>query len=306
MPLVTRGSRYYSLYIQPAVVEASAPAEITSAAQSLQRERGGPGSAFPVFAGQEDVAPMTEAPPSGRASGGIATYIHRQAASTYRYWFEQLVFVLVGWVPTVLGIGLRGLLYRLILRMDGLAAIENGVRLRHANGIHLGRRVYLDHGVYLHACPRGISIGERSLVMHGSILHVYNFRGLPHAFIHIGRDCLIGELNVLRGQGGIAIGNRVYTAPMVQMLAVNHVYADPARPIIDQGITAEGITVEDDVWIGAGAIITDGVTIGRGAVVAAGAVVTRDVPPHTVVGGVPARVLQTITADQPPPNRPVY
>jgi acetyltransferase-like isoleucine patch superfamily enzyme len=220
--------------------------------------------------------------------------MRRQASSPSRYLLEQVLFALVGWVPTLVGIGLRAMLYRLILRMDGVVAIENGVRLRFADHIHLARNVYLDQGVYLHACPAGIDVGENTLVMHGAVLHVYNFRDLPHAFIHIGRDSLIGELNVLRGQGGITIGDRVYTAPLVQMLAVNHVYADPSRPIVEQGITAEGIVVEDDVWIGAGAIITDGVKVGRGAVVAAGAVVTQDVPPHTVVGGVPARVLKRI------------
>ena len=133
--------------------------------------------------------------------------------------------------------------------------------------------------------------------MHGAILHVYNFRDLPHAFIRIGRDSLIGERNILRGQGGITVGDRVYTAPLVQMLAVNHVFADPARPFTEQGIIAEGIVVEDDVWIGAGAIITDGVRVGKGAVIAAGAVVTADVPAHTVAGGVPARVLRKIEAN---------
>jgi acetyltransferase-like isoleucine patch superfamily enzyme len=132
--------------------------------------------------------------------------------------------------------------------------------------------------------------------MHGSILHVYNFRELPHAGIFIGADSLIGEMNVIRGQGGIHIGDRVYTSPMVQIVAVNHVFDDPNRPFVDQGITAEGIVIEDDVWIGSGAVITDGVRIGKGAVVAAGAVVTKDVMPHTVVGGVPARVLKEITA----------
>ena len=78
------------------------------------------------------------------------------------------------------------------------------------------------------------------------------------------------------------------------MLAVNHVFDDPTRPMVEQGITAQGIVVGDDVWIGAGAILTDGVHVGHGAVVAAGAVVTGDVPPHTVVGGVPARVLRHI------------
>lgn len=237
---------------------------------------------------------MTGNPEGRRAAGGPATYMQRQAANPFRYALEQLVMALLGWIPTILGIGIRGFAYRLILRMDGMAAIENGVRLRFASLIHLGRRVYLDQGVYLHACPGGITIGDRSLIMHGAVLHVYNFRDLPHAFIRIGRDALIGELNVLRGQGGITIGDRVYTAPLVQMLAINHVIDDPNRPIIDQGITAEGIVIDDDAWIGAGAIITDGVHIGKGAVVAAGAVVTADVPPHTVVGGVPAKVLRTI------------
>jgi acetyltransferase-like isoleucine patch superfamily enzyme len=227
-------------------------------------------------------------------SDGLRLYIHRQASSMGRYWLEQSLFALVGWIPTVIGMGLRGALYRLILHMEGMAAIENGVRLRFADQIRLGKNVYLDQGVYLHACPQGIEIGDNSLVMHGSVLHVYNFRDLPHAFIRIGANSLIGELNVLRGQGGIAMGDRVYTASNVQILAVNHVYDDPTRPIIEQGITAEGIVIEDDVWIGASAIITDGVTIGQGAVVAAGAVVTADVPAHTVVGRVPARALKTI------------
>lgn len=237
---------------------------------------------------------MRTSQPAPQQRSSLALYLSRQASSPARYLLEQLVMALVGWMPTVAGIGLRAVLYQLILHMDGIAAIENGVRLRFTQHIRLGRNVYLDQGTYLHACPAGISIGDNSFVMHGAALHVYNFRDLPHAFIRIGRDSLIGELNVLRGQRGITIGDRVYTAPLVQLLAVNHVYDDPTRPMVEQGITADGIVVEDDVWIGASAIITDGVRIGRGAVVAAGAVVTQDVPPHTVVGGVPAKVLKTI------------
>jgi acetyltransferase-like isoleucine patch superfamily enzyme len=221
-------------------------------------------------------------------------YLDRQASSVLRYFYEQTFFVLFGWIPTVIGIGLRGFLYKLILNMDGLAAIENNVRLRFADYIKLGHGVYIDQGAYLHACPRGIEIGRRSIVMHGAILHVYNFRGLPHAGIKIGEDSLIGEYSIIRGQGGVEIGNRVYTSPYTQIIAVNHVFEDPNLPFVEQGITAEGIIIEDDVWLGAGAIVTDGVRIGKGAVIAAGAVVTKDVPPHTVVGGVPAKPLQTI------------
>ncbi len=225
---------------------------------------------------------------------GLRLYLTRQAEGGLRYWFEQAIMALTGWVPTVLGIGLRGIAYRAILHMDGWAAIEKGVRLRFANRIRLGHGAYLDEGVYLHACPRGIDIGASTIVMHGAVLHVYNFRDLPRAGIHVGRQSLIGEYTVIRGQGGVHIGDRVYTSPFCQILAVNHVFDDPGRPFIEQGITAEGIEIEDDVWLGAGAIITDGVRIGRGAVVAAGSVVTEDVPAHRVVAGVPAKVVRTI------------
>ncbi len=205
----------------------------------------------------------------------------------------------LGWVPTVGGIGLRAIFYRLIMRLEGWCAIENGVRLRFANYIKLGHGAYLDQGTYLHACPHGIEIGAGTLVMHGAVLHVYNFRNLPHAGIKIGRNSLIGEYSIVRGQGGVQIGDRVYTSPFTQIIAVNHVFDDPNRPFVEQGITAEGIVIEDDVWLGSGAVVTDGVRIGRGAVVAAGAVVTKDVPPHTVVGGVPARVIRTIDGNAP-------
>ncbi|HSM56483.1 MAG TPA: acyltransferase [Candidatus Sulfomarinibacteraceae bacterium] len=237
---------------------------------------------------------------------GIRLYLSRQASSLPRYLLEQALYFLVGWVPTPLGIVLRGVLYRLILRMEGLAAIEKNVRLRFANYIHLGHGAYLDENVYLHACPAGIWIGEETIVMHGAVLHVYNFRDLPHSGIKIGRDSLVGEYSVIRGQGGVEIGDRVYTSPFTQIIAVNHVFDDPARPFVEQGITAEGIVIEDDVWLGAGAIITDGVRVGRGAVVAAGAVVTKDVPPHTVVGGVPARVLKEIDGSAPAREREIY
>jgi acetyltransferase-like isoleucine patch superfamily enzyme len=226
----------------------------------------------------------------------LGVYINRQASNFGRYCLEQTLYLLIGWVPTIVGIGMRGLLYRSILNMDGWAAIEDGVRLRFANHIWLEQGAYIDKGVYLHASPMGIKIGANTMVMHGAILHVYNFRDLPNSVIRIGRDCLIGEYSIIRGQGGVEIGDRVYTSPYTQIISVNHVFDDPDRPFIEQGITAEGITIEDDVWLGAGSVITDGVTIGKGSVIAAGAVVTRNVAPGTVVGGVPAQFIRHVGA----------
>lgn len=236
----------------------------------------------------------------------IRLYLDRQASSIPRYIVEQTLYLLLGWIPTIIGVGLRGVFYRLILKMDGVAAIESRVRIRFADQIKLGHGVYIDEGTYLHACPNGIEIGAGSIVMHGAILHVYNFRDMKQSGIKIGRDSLIGEYSVIRGQGGVSIGDRVYTSPFTQIIAVNHVFDDPNRPFTAQGITAEGIVIEDDVWLGAGAIITDGVRVGQGAVVAAGAVVTKDVPPHTVVGGVPAKQIKNINGNISNPDRQIY
>ena len=244
--------------------------------------------------------PSAMQPISSSMLATLRLYQKRQAESLPRYLLEQSFYLLFGWIPTLAGIGLRGFFYRLILNMQGWAAIENNVRLRYANQIYLKQGAYLDQNTYLHACPNGIHIGQNTIVMHGAVLHVYNFRDLPHSGIWIGDNSLIGEYCVVRGQGGVHIGNRVYTSPFTQIIAVNHVFDDPTRPFVEQGITAEGIQIEDDVWVGAGAIITDGVKIEKGAIIAAGAVVTRNVPAHTVVAGVPAKPIKTISQTPKP------
>jgi acetyltransferase-like isoleucine patch superfamily enzyme len=216
-------------------------------------------------------------------------YLSGQAKNVPAYVGEQLVLMLLGWVPGVVGIGLRSLVYRLIMKLDGTVAIENGVRIAYASHIHLGKGVYLDQGVYLHALPQGITIGDNTFLMHHTMLHVFNFRHLPQAGITIGRNCFLGEYNVIRGQGGVTIGNDVYTGPMVKIVAVNHVFDSLDRPIREQGVTAQGIVIEDDVWLGAGVTVVDGVTIGRGSIIGAGAVVTGDIPPYSIAVGIPAK-----------------
>lgn len=94
--------------------------------------------------------------------------------------------------------------------------------------------------------------------------------------------------------GPVAIGSNVNIAQGVVISGMNHVFSNPDVTIASQGVTVAPITIADDVWIGANATITAGVTIGQHSVVAAGAVVTTDVPPHSVVAGVPAKVIKTM------------
>lgn len=110
--------------------------------------------------------------------------------------------------------------------------------------------------------------------------------------IAIGRDAFINtDCSFGCPVATIQIGERARIGPGVSFETVNHGLVYEANR--GRGSTHGGIVVEDEVWIGAGAILTPGVRIGRGAVVMAGAVVTKDVAPGAAVGGVPARVVKT-------------
>ncbi len=218
-------------------------------------------------------------------------YLKGQSTSIPRYVVEQTLMTLLGGLPSLVGIGLRGIAYKAILKAQGVPLIEHNVRLLSPANIRLGEKVYIDAGCYLNALPGGISIGAGTSLMHGTIFHVFNYRDLPHAGITVGKNCFFGEYTCIRGQGGVKIGDGVYTGTQVQIAAVNHVFADPNQFIKDQGITADGITIEDDVWLGSGVTIVDGVTIGKSTIVGAGAVVSKNIPPYSIAVGIPARVI---------------
>ena len=236
----------------------------------------------------------------------VRFYMRGKTSSLPRYIVSECLQAMLGWIPTPVGMGLRGVFYKLVMKTTGLAAIEDHVRLIRTEDIVLGKSAYLDYGVYLHGGPGGLHIGDGSWVMAGSRLHVFNFRGIPHAGIRIGKRTFLGEDMLMRGQGGIHVGDNVLFGPRVQVLAVNHVMSDTTKPIMDQGITAVGIRIEDDVWIGAGAVILDGVTIGKGACIGAGSVVTASVPPHTLAVGSPARVIRDLQEQPLSPTSQVY
>src|SRR4029078_13539359 len=109
------------------------------------------------------------------------------------YAASETLQALLGWIPGVPGIGLRSIAYKAILHSEGLPAIEDRFRIVRFEDVWLGRRVYLDYGVYLHGGPGGLHIGAGSWIMTGSRLHVFNFRDLPQSRILLGCRAFLGD-----------------------------------------------------------------------------------------------------------------
>lgn len=152
---------------------------------------------------------------------------------------------------------------------------------------HRGKHSVIHHSARMDTPPyRRFSLGDYSVVE--SFACINNAVG----DVIIGDHTRVGLHNTIIGP--VKIGSNVNLAQGITVTALNHNYSDTNKRIDEQGVSTNGVTIEDDVWIGANAVILPGVTIGRHCVVAAGAVVTKDVPPHSLVAGVPAKVIKQI------------
>ena len=111
--------------------------------------------------------------------------------------------------------------------------------------------------------------------------------------IEFGKGSFCGEFCVFGVNSKIKIGENVMIAQAVTIRDTDHEFKSLSVPMKHQGITTSPVTIEDDVWVSHGAVILQGVTVGTGSIIAAGAVVTKDVAPFSIVGGVPAKVIGT-------------
>lgn len=181
--------------------------------------------------------------------------------------------------------------------------------------LHLRSRpgVELRGGAWL-ARPAGVSVAGRGRVVIEDGLFApgrMEIQARDDGFMHIGRRCSvevgarlavacdaelivgdnvgIGPYNMVNAFGGsLRIGAWSMLGPHVSIHTVDHGILDDGTPMRLQPGKEGDVVLGDDTWIGAGAVVLKGVTIGRGAIVAAGAVVTEDVEPNAIVGGVPA------------------
>lgn len=152
---------------------------------------------------------------------------------------------------------------------------------------HRGRHSVVHRSVRMDTPPyRKFFLGNYSVVESFSCIN--NAVG----DVIIGDYTRIGLHNTIIGP--VTIGSHVNLAQGITVTALNHNFSDENKRIDEQGISTTPVTIGDDIWIGADAVILPGVNIGNHSVVAAGAVVTKDVPPHSLVAGVPAKIIKQI------------
>jgi acetyltransferase-like isoleucine patch superfamily enzyme len=159
---------------------------------------------------------------------------------------------------------------------------------------HWGSKSRLGRGATL-VGPRFVEIGERVHLGARAWLNAKDDRGDGRPTLRVGDGTYIGRHAQINAWRSVRIGRDVLIADRVFITDADHNCADAATPIRLQGDRFVGpVDIHDGCWIGIGAVILPGVTVGRNAVVAANAVVTRDVPPRAVVGGVPARLIKLL------------
>jgi acetyltransferase-like isoleucine patch superfamily enzyme len=128
-----------------------------------------------------------------------------------------------------------------------------------------------------------IKIGDENVIQQG-------FRFGNKGIVQVGNNCRINENVYIQSA---VLGNNILIAPNVAILASSHNFERTDIPIVEQGDTEiKTVIIEDDVWLGRNVIVLPGITIGSGVIVGAGSVVTKNIPPYSIVAGVPAKLIR--------------
>ncbi|MDR3357984.1 MAG: acyltransferase [Desulfovibrio sp.] len=178
---------------------------------------------------------------------------------------EELWLALFAWIPTPLGMLLRLAAWKPLFAVCGFVRFAPGLTLSGCRHMRLADGVRLGRGAFITAANGSLTLGEHVALS---------------PCVHLSAD-----------DGHIEIGPYTAIGPGTVLRAANHRFDRRNDPIMFQGHVPGKIVIEENVWIGANCVVTPDVHVGRGAVVGAGAVVTRDVPPFVMVGGVPAKII---------------
>ncbi len=206
--------------------------------------------------------------------------------------YHETVMFLAKRTPGGIGVLLRRLLYNRLFKQcgSGIILAEN-ITFRGVTKIEIGNNVWIDSNALIDASPesQGLFLENDVEIHQGALIATGR---TENSTVHIGQATRVGPYTCIFGHGGIHIGQSVLIAGHNFIVASQHRYHNPKIFVKDQGITATGIVIGDDVWIGANCVIMDGVTVGQGCVIGAGAIVNKDISPYSVAAGQPARIIK--------------
>lgn len=174
-------------------------------------------------------------------------------------------------------------------QLGTFSTIESGVRLDYPAKIRIGKHCSIGRNSLVRANTESacaLCIGDRTSIKENVLINTNK------GTVEIGQECWVGPYTLIYGNGDVTIGDHVMIASHCAINTVSHHTTRFDIPMSQQGIYTAPVVIEDDVWIGIGAVILQGIRVGKGSVIGAGAVVTRDIEPGTVVAGVPARKIK--------------
>ena len=159
-------------------------------------------------------------------------------------------------------------------------------RLAHHKKIlgNCGDDVFFDENIEIMRFPKNVFIGDNVIIKEGAKICACN----ETAKIHIGNNTTIGYHTFIFASDSISIGNDCLVAPFVYIVDSDH-GIEKKSLINEQSNISMPIDIKSDVWLATGAKILKGVTIGQGGIVAAGSVLSTDVKPYQIFGGIPAK-----------------
>lgn len=208
--------------------------------------------------------------------------------------FEILITLFCN-TPGALGLLLRKVSYRHIFKKTGKNVIfGRGITIRHPLKIVIGNNVIIEDNCVLDAKgsgSSGIQIGDNVIVSRNVVLSSKN------GFIKIGKNTVIGINSIIHSVGisKVTIGDDVLISAFVYLIGGGtYHFKDPGMAIRKQGLDLKGgITIEDNVWLGASVNVADGVRIKKGVIIGANSLVNRNIDNEdSIAMGVPARVIK--------------
>jgi len=206
--------------------------------------------------------------------------------------FELFTFFLMN-MPGMLGLFLRQTLYKsLFNKCGGKVTFGTGISLKQPNKVTIGKNCIIDDMVSVSvrgSNTSSITLEDNVFVGRGSELKVREGTINIDSFSSIGSNCRIST-----AEGNIKIGKYVFLAAFCYIGGGNHKSDRTDIPIAKQGFESKGgVTIGDDVWLGANCVVADGVTIGKGSIIGASSLVNKDIPEYSIAFGLPAKVYKS-------------